>query len=144
MLASRALSGVLVVCTEPKRRFTTVPFYPKRLRATIVAADLAAVTALRDIADYRPHNPNYATDVVTAQAQTLQQAREHEARMERALAAARSASQQAEWALHESMLGVKTEVIAQFGPNSEQVKALGLKKRSEYKRPSRRTASPAK
>jgi hypothetical protein len=119
-----------------------MPFYPKRLRTTIVEADLEAVTALRDIADYRPHNPSHAADVAAAQALTLQQAREHEARMERALAAARSASQQAEWALHETMLGVKAEVIAQYGANSEQVRAIGLKKRSEYKRPSRRSAPP--
>jgi hypothetical protein len=119
-----------------------VPIYPKRLRTTIVEADLEAVTALRDIIDYRPHNPGHAGDVAAAQALTLQQAREHEARMERGLAAARSATQQAEWALHETMLGVKAEVIAQFGASSDQVQALGLKKRSAYKRPSRRSTPP--
>ena len=33
------------------------------------------------------------------------------------------------------MLGVKEQVIAQYGKNSDQVQALGLKKKSEYKAP---------
>ncbi len=41
----------------------------------------------------------------------------------------------AEWRFHEVMLGAKDQVIAQYGVNSDQVQALGLKKKSERKRP---------
>jgi hypothetical protein len=50
----------------------------------------------------------------------------------------RDATTAAEWDFHNTMLAVKEQVIAQFGKNSDQVQALGLKKKSEYKAPARR------
>jgi hypothetical protein len=126
------------------RRFI-VPFYPaRRLRSTVVTADLDALSALRDLNDYRPHNPDHQTDAAAVHATALLQAREHEARIARTLSAARDAVQAAEWALHNAMLGVKAEVTAQYGANSDQVQAIGLKKKSDYRRPSRRPAVPAR
>ena len=55
-----------------------------------------------------------------------------------ALATARDAAAAAEWELHNAMLGVKEQVIAQFGKNSDQLQALGLKKKTEYKAPTRK------
>jgi hypothetical protein len=72
----------------------------------------------------------------------MEQAQQAEARAERALAAARAAAQAAEWAFHNSILGVKREIVAQYGPNAEQVRAIGLKRASDRKRPMRR-AKPA-
>jgi hypothetical protein len=48
------------------------------------------------------------------------------------------AARAAEWEFHNTMLAVKEQVIAQFGKNSDQVQALGLKKKSEYKAPTRK------
>ena len=36
------------------------------------------------------------------------------------------------------MLEAKTQVSAQFGPNSDQIQAMGLKKKDEHKRPVRK------
>jgi hypothetical protein len=36
------------------------------------------------------------------------------------------------------MLGVKAQVIAQYGHDSDEVQSLGLKKKSEHKRPTRK------
>ncbi len=41
------------------------------------------------------------------------------------------------------MLGVKEQVIAQFGKSSDQVQALGLKKKTEYKAPVRKGKAKA-
>ncbi|MFZ5821366.1 MAG: hypothetical protein ACOYYJ_15835 [Chloroflexota bacterium] len=41
------------------------------------------------------------------------------------------------------LLGVKDQVIAQYGKNSDQVQALGLKKKAEYKAPGRKTKPSA-
>jgi hypothetical protein len=49
--------------------------------------------------------------------------------------AAMDAARAAEWAFHNAMLGVKDQVIAQFGKDSNEVQALGLKKKSERKAP---------
>jgi hypothetical protein len=44
----------------------------------------------------------------------------------------------AAWNLHNTMLAVKEQVIAQLGKRSNQVQALGLKKKTEYKKPVRK------
>jgi hypothetical protein len=60
-----------------------------------------------------------------------------------ALETARDAAAAAEWEFHNIMLGVKTQVMAQFGDSSDQVQALGLKKKSERKMPTARKAKAA-
>jgi hypothetical protein len=42
--------------------------------------------------------------------------------------------------LHEAILGVKRQVMAQYDPDPDAIHALGLKKRSEKKRPARQKA----
>jgi hypothetical protein len=42
----------------------------------------------------------------------------------------------AERDFHNAILGAKDQVKAQFGKDSNELQALGLKKASEYKRPS--------
>ena len=48
----------------------------------------------------------------------------------------------AEWAFHDYILGVKTQVKAQFRDSSNELQALGLKKKSEYKSPSKKQPTP--
>jgi hypothetical protein len=50
----------------------------------------------------------------------------------------------AEWEFHNLMLGAKDQVIAQFGRDSNEVQAIGLKKSSERKAPQRRQPTAAK
>jgi hypothetical protein len=50
--------------------------------------------------------------------------------------AARDSANSAEWTFHNLVLGAKDQVIAQYVEDSDQVQAIGLKKKSEYKRPS--------
>ena len=66
-------------------------------------------------------------------------ARREEAQAAAALAAARDNAVAQEWAFHNLMLGVKDQVMAQFGRDSNEVQALGLKKASERKSPQRRS-----
>ncbi len=60
-----------------------------------------------------------------------------EAQAAAALAAARDNAVAAEWEFHNLMLGAKDRVIAQFGRDSNEVQAIGLKKASERKAPTR-------
>jgi hypothetical protein len=41
----------------------------------------------------------------------------------------------AEWVLHNAILGAKSQVEAQYGKDSNKYQSLGLKKKSEYKKP---------
>jgi hypothetical protein len=54
-----------------------------------------------------------------------------------ALAAARDAAVATEWDFHNTILGVKNQVVAQFGESSDELLALGLKKKTERKPPVR-------
>ncbi len=110
----------------------------KRISPAVLQADLDALSALQGISDYTPANAAYAKTAVAARQTAMKAAQDAELAAQNALAAARDAAAAAEWEFHNAMLGVKEQVIAQYGKNSDQVQALGLKKKSEYKAPTRK------
>ena len=69
----------------------------------------------------------------------MQAAQQAEVNAQNALDAARDAANKAEWDFHNAMLGVKEQVTAQYGDDSDQVQSLGLTKKSERKVPVRKT-----
>jgi hypothetical protein len=73
--------------------------------------------------------------------QALERTRQEELRAQQALAVARQATMDIEWALHEASAGAKTQVIAQYGPDSQVMQLLGLKRKSARRRPTRRTSA---
>jgi hypothetical protein len=90
------------------------------------------------LADYAPTNGAYSARALADLERAMEEAQQAEVRAIQALAAARDAAMAAEWALHEGILGAKAQVIAQYGPDSNAVQLLGLKRKSERKRPVRR------
>lgn len=115
--------------------------YTRRLSPAEIETDKTTLVAVSGLSDYAPVNPRYSIDAASRLEAAVEQAQREETRLLKALAAARDTAIAAEWALHEAMLGVKRQVLAQYGPDSDAVHALGLKKRSEKKRPSRRKAA---
>ena len=101
-------------------------------------ADRASLLALKDLQDYMAVNPECSTENLVALEAALTRARETTLRTRKALAAARAAEIAAARRFHAGMLGAKAAVIAQYGDDSAAVQAIGLKKRSERKRPVRR------
>ena len=110
----------------------------KRLAPALMQADLDAYTAWLGITAYAPANTAYAKTAVTAKFTALKTAQDAEVTAQVALATARDAATAAEWEFHNTMLAVKEQIIAQFGKSSDQVQALGLKKKVEYRAPGRR------
>jgi len=108
--------------------------HKRRLAAKTLAADRRAYTALQEMADYNPSNPTYNQEAVTGAHTGMDAAQTAEVNAENALDAARDTAVEAEWAFHDAILGVKQQVIAQYGDDSDQVQALGLKKKSEHRR----------
>lgn len=111
----------------------------KRLPPGKLEADENGFAALGKIKSYTPINPAYALDAIRAAHVELQNLRSGEAAAIAAAAAARGNALAKEWEFHNLMLGVKEQVIAQFGKDSVEVQALGLKRKSEYKPPRRRS-----
>ena len=113
-----------------------------RVAPAQMQADMDAYTALQGITTYAPANNAYAGTAITAKLDAMKAAQDAESAAQVAMATARDASTAAEWEFHNFMLAVKEQVIAQFGKSSDQVQAMGLKKKSEYKAPARK-AKPA-
>ena len=109
-----------------------------RLKPVQLQADLDALIALNGFAVYTPANTDYAKTAVTAKQTAMKTAQDAELAAQVALATARDAAAAAEWEFHNAMLAVKEQVVAQFGKSSDQVQAMGLKKKTEYKMPIRR------
>ena len=114
-----------------------------RVRPDVLKADEAAQTALQAIPDYAPANPAFSKTAVTGGFQDYQAAQQAEINAQNTLDAARDAAAKAEWGFHNAMLGVKAQVIAQYGDDSDQAQALGLKKKSERKSPTRKAKAAA-
>jgi hypothetical protein len=114
-----------------------------RIKAESLDTDRMALTALQRLSDYTPVNPNYQVAALAALNQALEQAKQNELYAQNALVAARDATAAAEWALHDAMLGAKAQVIAQYGPDSDAIQSLGLKKKSKRRRVASRAMKSA-
>jgi len=115
----------------------TRPLSPKQLQD-----DLDAFAALKNIGGYSPANSDYEVADGDA-AQTAMEAAQVKSAQDRATAeASRDDEVTAQWAFHDFILGAKNQVKAQFGDSSNEIQALGLKKKSEYKSPSKKNNNP--
>jgi hypothetical protein len=109
-----------------------------RLRPAQIEADRNSLVALRAMAGYAPTNAAYSVAAMTELEAAATSAQDAETLAAAALATARDRAAEKEWELHNRTLGVKDQVTAQFGRDSNEVQALGLKKTSERKAPTRR------
>jgi len=114
-----------------------------RISSQILDADRAALRAIADMSDYAPSNGAITTAALQHLETTLAMAELQEERTKRAADAARDAAVEAGRRFHEAMLIAKAQVVGQYGPDSAAVEAIGLKRKSERRRPSRRRAQAA-
>lgn len=109
----------------------------KRIAPGVLETDRSSFAALQAIAGYAPANPAYSVASIVGLEKEMKGAQDAETQAGAALAAARDTALAKEWEYHNRILGVKDQVIAQFGRDSNEVQALGLKKSSERKTPTR-------
>ena len=110
----------------------------KRLRPDLLADDTATYQAWQAIPNYQPNNPALAVGPVKTNYQNLQALQTAETQAKATYDAARDNAAKAEWEFHNVMLGIKDQVASQFGRDSNEYQALGLKKKSERKAPTRK------
>lgn len=114
----------------------------KRLTKKVLQEDADAYTALLEIRNYDPNNPDFTLDKITASNAKAEASQMDEMRKQDALDAAKDIAAADEHARHELILGAKTQVKGQFGVNSNEFQSMGMKKKEEYKS-GRRAAKPA-
>ena len=111
----------------------------RRLKPLILQADENGYTSLQTMATYSPINQTFSLEGLIAARTKMADLRNAEGEAQAAAMATRDATVAAEWAFHNLMLGVKAQVIAQFGGDSDELASLGRKKKSEYKMPGRKS-----
>jgi len=107
----------------------------RRLPPAVLRADQEAGMALNAMDNYHPYDTAYSQEAIQARLVAMLQAQEREVNLRMELAAARDAANAAEWEYHNTILGAKVQVQALFGIDSDQVQSLGIRKKSERKRP---------
>jgi len=116
----------------------------KRLNARDLSNDTVTNDALKSVVGYAPVNTQYSVANLKTLFDTMMAAQATETQADAALRTARDKAVLAEWNFHNAILGAKDQIKAQFGKDSNELQALGLKKASEYKRHSARKKPTAK
>jgi hypothetical protein len=106
--------------------------------------DVNTLEALSGITGYTPSNENYTTAKLVERKAAMDHAQGSETRQDALLKTVRDEATRIEWDFHNAILRAKEFVIAQYGNDSNEVQAVGLKKKSEYRAPHRSgTPEPA-
>ena len=113
------------------------PDTSRRLTQNLLQQDIDSLNGLKAI-------PNYTTPRTQASLETLQQTyqtmlaqQQLETEKLALYRAATDAARLAEWEFHNSVLAMKEVVRGQYGSDSNEAQAIGLKKKSDRKRPVR-------
>lgn len=112
----------------------------KKLDMALLAADENSFAALQAITAYKPANEAFSVAALTAAQRELDAAKTAQAQADAAAASARDNTVDKAWAFHNLVLGMKDQIRAQFGKDSQEVQAVGLKRTSEYKSRGRKPA----
>ena len=132
-----ALSFMTEKTFTPPKETSMTAAGKNRLPPQRVQDDIDAYLAIKVIPDWNPIKPEYAVDAITRAHDALRAAQEAELHAQHTLDAARDALVSQQWDFHSIILGAKDQARAMFGPDSDHVAALGLKKKSDKKSPSR-------
>lgn len=115
----------------------------RRLSPPVISQDVDSLNGLNTVG-------NYSTTRLDASTSTLQQAyqamltqQEEETEKLAMYRASADAARLAEWEFHNAILAMKEVVRGQFGSDSNEAQAVGLKKKSARKRPIRQKAAAA-
>jgi hypothetical protein len=103
------------------------------LREAVIIEDDTAIEGLKTIPDYDPRNTDVTTAKITAKQALRDAARTEVQNLELLLAAAQDKSAALEHEVHDDVVVMREQVVAQYGKSSDQAVAVGLKKKSEYK-----------
>ncbi len=106
----------------------------RRLSKLVTDKNVVAYSNLSTITNYNPSKKESSKETVTEHFNQMLNAKRMEAEAEVKWKEQRASAIEAEWQLNTTMQACKAYVLSQFGPDSNEVAALGLKKKSEYKK----------
>ena len=109
-----------------------------RIKPATIQADVESLQAAKALTGYQPANTTFALPNVESAYAAMIAAQETEAQAIAAADTARDMAAAKEWEYHNLILGMKDQVKAQYGSDSTELQSVGLKRKSEYKRRSKK------
>lgn len=109
----------------------------RRLAAQLLSQDVDALNGLNTIASYTTPRHEATPAALHQTYQTMLAQQQIETEKLALYRAASDAARLAEWEFHNAILAMKEVVRGQFGSDSNEAQAVGLKKKSDRKRPAR-------
>jgi hypothetical protein len=113
----------------------------RRLPSPVINQDIESYDGISFITDYTTTRKEASAQHLQQTHQAMMDYRKKELQLEIQLKAAVDESRQAEWEFHNAVLAMKEVVRGQYGSDSNEAQAIGLKKKSERKRPTRKAAT---
>jgi hypothetical protein len=110
----------------------------RRIKQAVLESDKESLLGVSSIAAYKPTNTLFATDKISALMTDMVAKQNASFTAKGTYENLADAAQDAEQAFHEAILGMRKQVVAQFGDDSPEVRLIGMKRRSDYKKPTRK------
>lgn len=117
----------------------TIVDISRRLSLKAINADVDSLHGLGTVEGYIPTRSEATTRSLNTAYETMLTKRQRETELTAQLKAAVDGARQAEWDFHNAILAMKESIRGQFGSDSDATQAVGYKKKSEYRRPRRRS-----
>jgi hypothetical protein len=114
--------------------------FSRRVSVKNLSADIDSFHGLSTITNYIPVRSEATPEALKAAYEAMLAKQQKETELMATLKAAAAAARLAEVEFHDRVMAMKESVRGQFGPNSDEAQAIGYKKKSEYKRRTRRSA----
>jgi hypothetical protein len=113
----------------------------RKITPQLLQQDIDAFNGLGSIRTYATSRPEATPEALQNAYQALQLRRQAEKECLALYQASVDAARTAEWEFHDAILAMKEVVRGQFGSDSNEARAIGLKKKSDRKRPVRTKTS---
>ncbi|MFN6566924.1 hypothetical protein [Dendronalium sp. ChiSLP03b] len=110
----------------------------RRLRLKVISQDVTSFHGLQTVSTYDTTRADASVANIQQAYQSMLAQQQAETEKLALYRAAVDAARLAEWEFHNAVLAMKEVVRGQYGSDSDQAQAIGLKKKSNRKRPSRK------
>ncbi|MEH2083122.1 MAG: hypothetical protein V7K89_25035 [Nostoc sp.] len=110
----------------------------RRLRPQTISQDISSFHGLQTVSTYNTTRSDASVAKLQEVYQAMLISQQTETEKLALYRAASDAARLAEWEFHNAVLAMKEVVRGQYGSDSDQAQAVGLKKKSDRKRPSRK------
>jgi hypothetical protein len=118
--------------------FMSIQDTTRRLRPQTISQDIDSFHGLQTVSTYNTTRADASTTKLQEVYQAMLIFQQTETEKLALYRAAADAARLAEWEFHNAVLAMKEVVRGQYGSDSDQAQAVGLKKKSDRKRPSRK------